>query len=228
MAMSVTPQGDPLPGLACVQNALGGAGVVDRVSSLRITGDTKPAALSGARPLPGTREVSMVLPDRFRRVDVEQAPNGGSLRSTVGVDRDELLSSPRGEAGHTMRLARQEFLGEMLMRLPRSMPGVRLSERLVEDRGGERLSIDASGPDAVRATLLADRGTCMPLAVEYEFPAGRKVRTDLSAWREFGGLRFATVLERSHNGAPFTVERVSSVEVNASDADQYFPLDRSR
>lgn len=229
MAISVNAlQGDRLPGLTCVQNALGVAGAVAGVSSLRITGDTKPAASSGARPLPGTREVTIVLPDRFRRVDVGRFRDGGSLPSTVGFDRAELLSSPRGEPAHTMRLARQEFIGEMLMRLPRSLPNVGLSERGVEDRGRPRLAIDASGPDGLRARLLAERSTCVPVAVEYEFPAGREVRIELSAWREFGGLRFATVLERSHNAAPFTVERVSSVEVNAPGADQYFPLDRSR
>jgi hypothetical protein len=220
-----------LPGLVCIQNALGGARAFAGVSSLRITGETKPVASTGLRPLPGTREISVVFPDRYKNMHLGQFPGGGGLSSMVGFDGRVLLSSPRlPDEEASMRSARLDFARQMLMRLPRASAGVSLSQRVTRDAGQERLAIDASGPDGFQATLLANPDTCVPVALEYEgsdrFLGPTTVRVHLSEYRPFGGVRFPTVLKTSHGGAPYTEEHVSTIELNAPGADQYFAPDR--
>lgn len=110
---------------------------------------------------------------------------------------------------------------QMLMRLPRALAGVSLSQRTARDAGQERLALDASGPTGV-VTLLADSKTCVPVALQYLLGGALNIRVDLSGHRTFGGIRFPTVLTTSRNGVPSEEERVSRVEVNAPGADRYF------
>lgn len=224
---------EPPPGLVCIQNALGGARAFAGVSSLRIIADTKPVASSGMRPIPGTREISVVFPDQYKNAHVGTPPGatGSTLNSITGFDGDAILSSvgtPDAvrsvRTPDAMRNARLQFIREMLMRLPRALPGVTLTQRVASDGGRERLAIDASGPDRFQATLLADSSTCVPVALQYAMDRLDRmiVRTDLSAYRAFGGIRFPTMLKTSRGGIPYTEERVSRVDVNAPGADQYF------
>src|SRR3990172_5731063 len=64
---------DATSALTCIQNALGGTGAVGAVSSLYNKGQTKPSRDSGLRPIPGTREISVVFPDRYLRTDLGQS-----------------------------------------------------------------------------------------------------------------------------------------------------------
>jgi hypothetical protein len=236
---TATPQAasqtaEPPPGLACIQNALGGVQAFAGVSSLRIVSDTKPVATTGSRPIPGRQEMSVIFPDRYKRAHVGTPPGvtGHTLSSTTGFDGDAILSGMgppdamrRMETPDATRHARLQFMREMLMRLPRALAGVTLSQRVMDDGGQERLAIDASGPYGFRGTLLADARTCVPIAFQYAgtpFSRTAITRTDLSEYHAFGGIRFPTMLKTSHGGTPYTEERVSRVEVNAPGADQYF------
>jgi hypothetical protein len=187
----------------------------------------------------------MVFPDRYKRVNVGQprSPGASTLRSVVGFDGPVMLTSPgvppegailrttrEDHARRLMRIAREDFVRQMLMRLPRVFADFALSERVIRDAGQERLALEVSGADGFRATLLADLETCVPLALQYTGVSPTKgfvpERADLSEYREFDGIRFATLLKISQNGEPFAEERVSDVELNAPDAAEYFAPDR--
>lgn len=218
---------EPPPGLACIQNALGGVQAFAGVSSLRIVSDTKPVATTGSRPIPGEQEMSVIFPDRYKRAHVGTPPGvtERTLSSTTGFDGQVLLSMPRIPGSRTaLPSARLQFRREMLMRLPRALAGVTLSQRVMDDGGQERLAVDASGPYGFRGTLLADARTCVPVAFQYAMDRLDRmiVRTDLSAYRSFGGIRFPTMLTTSRGGTPDTEERVSRVEVNTPGAEQAF------
>jgi hypothetical protein len=207
---------EALSGLACIQTALGGTAAFAAVSSLYITGTTKPLQDSGMRPVPGTRAISVVFPDRYRRADsgLPLMPGEGGMSSTVGFDRRVLLSNPRHpDANRNWVLARQDFGRQVLMRLPRSLPGTRLSQKVTNDSGRERLAVEAFGTDFFRATLLADRDSCVPIALRFVM-SGANVRVDLSNYRTFGGIKFPTILSESRGGLPYSEERVTSVEIN--------------
>ena len=220
--------GDATEALACIQRALGGTAAFAAVSSLYIAGTTKPLQSSGMRPVPGTREISVVFPDRYRRADIGQPFQAGEagMRSTVGFDRGVILSNPKEPDPKRAEVsARQDFARQLLMRLPRTLPGVRLSQRVTNDSGRERLAVDAFGPDGFRATLLADRGSCVPMALQFVFVGGTVQdpwRVDLSEYRAFGGIKFPTLLRESSGGLPFREERVTSVEVNTPTASKGF------
>jgi hypothetical protein len=219
---------DATSALTCIQTALGGTVAFAAVSSLYIVGATRPLQDSGMRPIPGTRSISIVFPDRYRRVEVGQPlmAGEGGMRSTVGFDRGLLLSNPRNpNAQRDWVFARQEFARQVLMRLPRTLPGVRLTQQVTTDSGRERLAVEAFGPDGFRAALVADRGSCVPIALQYAFVAGTvrtDIRVDLSEYRAFGGVRFPTVLKESRDGLPYSEERVTSVEVNTPAAAKGF------
>jgi len=218
--------------LACIQNALGGVQEFAGVTSFRIVGKTKPTAPgSGWSPVSNKREIIVVFPDRYRHsnVQTDTPPGSAPLTSIVGFDGDEILSSV-GAAGKTMSLppevlhrgmadARRSFVRTILTRLPREMPGVRLSQRTMLDSGQERLAIDAFGPSGLDATLLADLQTCMPVALQYSeasVTGPARYRRDLSEYRRFGGILFPTVLKITRDGAPYEDEQVSEVKMNAS------------
>jgi len=109
----------------------------------------------------------------------------------------------------------------MLMRLPRTLPGVKLSQHVTTDSGRERLAVEAFATDDFRATLLADRGSCVPIALQFVVVKDAW-RVDLSEYVTFGGIKFPTVLRESINGLPFREERVTSVEVNTPAAAKGF------
>jgi hypothetical protein len=215
-AASLGPAPD---GLACIQNALGGVRAFAGVSSFRIRGKTKP---TGATRAANTREIGVVFPDRYKRHDTGTGAHEG-LTSIVGFNGNVLLSYPRSpdEVADAMMLsARREFIGQVLRRLPRRLPGVRMAQRMVHDATQERLAIDAHGSGGV-ATLLADPRTCIPVALEYG-SGSNAYRIDLSEFRRFGNLLFATVLRTSKNGEQWTDEYVSEVEVNTPIASAFF------
>jgi hypothetical protein len=224
VAQQDPPAADATSALTCIQDALGGTAAFAAVSSLYIKGETKPSQTSGLRPLPGTREISVVFPDRYLRADIAR-PGEGGLNSIVGFDKGVLLSSPRGPDAERSELsAHKDLARQMLMRLPRKLPGVRLSQRVTSDSGRDRLAIEASGVDGFRATLLVDRGTCVPIALQYMSSgviSGVR-RVDLLEHRPFGGVRFPTVLKTSIGGRPFMEERVTSIEVNTPAATRAF------
>lgn len=218
-----SPAAEPPPGLTCIQNALGGTRAIAAVSSLWIVADTKPVATSGMRPIPGTREINVVFPDRYKNAHVGRPPGvttGATLSSIVGFDGDTILSVPRAPDARSS--ARLRFMREMLMLLPRASAGVTLSQRVVQDEGQERLAIDASGPDDFQATLLADSRTCVPVSLHYALTPQSPVRIDISDYRSFGGIRFPTELTISRRGVPTEQERISRVEVNTPDAARAF------
>ena len=221
-----SPAAEPPPGLTCIQNALGGTRAIAAVSSLWIVADTKPVATSGMRPLPGTREISVVFPGHYKDVHTGRFPNGRTLSSTTGFDGEVLLSMPRIPGSTTaLSSARLRFMREMLMLLPRASTGVTLSQRVMDDGEQERLAIDASGPDSFRGTLLADSRTCVPVAFQYAgtpFSRTAITRTDLSEYHAFGGIQFPTMLQTSLGGISYTEERISRVEVNTPDAARAF------
>jgi hypothetical protein len=175
------------------------------------------------RPLAGTRDVRVIFPDRYRRDDMGRLGNSQeTLGSAVGFHGTVLLSRPGARDDQaTWRVARRDFVIQMLVRLPRELPRVRLSSHAARDRGRDVLAIEASAPDAFRATLLADARTCVPIALQYQLgPAASRI--DMSAYREFGGIRFATVLRTSTNGQPVQEERVSRVQVNPPEIEMAF------
>lgn len=216
-------------GLTCIQDALGGARAFAGVSSLRVFGETKPVATTGLRPVSNKREIRIVFPDAYQRFDVQSGVprDWVPLTSLVGFNGRVLLSQPREpDAAAGIRSARLDFVREVLMRLPRALPDVHLSERTIHDDadgGHDRLGIDGYGRDGLEATLLADRETCVPVALEYKSSTGRLAsRVDLSEYRAFGGIRIPTVLKTSRNGEPWIEEHDSDVQLNAADADKYF------
>jgi hypothetical protein len=217
-------------GLACIQNALGGTRELASLSSVRFIGNTKPRATTRYRPYATRIEIGIVFPDRFKLQTLQtDAPSGlQSLSAIVGFNGDVLLANPRVPdfaVPKVMPRARQEFVRQILMRLPRELAGVRLSQRLARDAGRERLAIDAFSPGLV-ATLLADVQTCMPIALQYTTVSMAEgldtYRVDLSEYRRFGGIRFPTLLRKAKNGEAWEDEYDASVEVNASFADRYF------
>ena len=200
------PAADATSALVCIQNALGGTAAFAAVSSLYIKGETKPSRDSGLRPNPGTREISVVFPDRYLRSEFAQPlrPGEGGLNSSVGFDKSIILSSPRHPDAKVSDIsAHQDFARQMLMRLPGRSAGVRLLQRVTSDLGLDRLAIEASGADGFRATLLVDRGSCVPIALQFT-TIGAAVsgirRVDLTEYRAFGGVRFPTVLKTSIAG----------------------------
>ena len=213
--------------LRCIQNALGGTKEVAALSSVRFVGKTKPRATTRPRPYATRIEIGTVFPDRFK-LQTAQTDGLQSLRSMVGFNGEVLLANPRVPdvaVPKVMPKARQEFVRQMLMRLPRELAGVRLSQRVVRDAGQERLAIDAFSP-ALVATLLADVHTCMPVALQYTkvsmAEGSDTYRVDLSEYRRFGGIRFPTLLRQAKNGAAWEDEYDVNIEVNASFDDRYF------
>jgi hypothetical protein len=172
----------------------------------------------------------MVFPDRFKlqTVQTDAPPGLQPLSGIVGFNGEVLLANPRvpdPAVPKVMPRARQEFVRQMLMRLPRELAGVRLSQRVARDAGQERLAIDAFSP-ALVATLLADVQTCMPIALQYTTVSMAEgsdtYRVDLSEYRRFGGIRFPTLLRKAKNGEAWEDEYDVNVEVHASFDDRYF------
>jgi hypothetical protein len=219
---------DGTPALACIQNALGGTAAFAAVTSLHIQAEKRPLQQSGMRPAAGTREINVVFPDRYRRDEVGRPfrPGEGEIRSVEGFNKGVLLSTfAHPDPNRGLVLARQDFNRQMLMRLPRQVAGVRLSQRMTTDSGRERLAIEASGTAGVEATLLVDRATCVPVALLYTRVSSTfrgVARVDLSGYRLFGGIRFPTVLRTSRDGEPYQEERVNLVEVNSPTAARAF------
>ncbi len=212
------------PALACIQQALGGEAAFAQVKSLHIVSHRKPMATTGMRTLKGSREIWLVLPDRYKRHDVGTIPDGSgaTLASTTGFDRDTILNRPgQRDAETNRRVAREEFVLEMLMRLPRELAGVTFSSHPIQDAGRARLALEAIGPDSFRATIVADSQTCVPMAVLYKIGVSA-ARMDLSAYRTFGGIRFPTVLRMLRNRMPVEEENVSAIEVNAPTTEKAF------
>jgi hypothetical protein len=211
-------------GLQCIQRSLGGTEAFAAVSSLRIIGNTKSLVSSGPQPLPGRREIVVIFPDRYKRSDLPSAPAAQGLASIIGFDRDRILSHPRlPDNDVAMRSARSDLSRQMLMRLPRESAGFRLWDGTAVDAGKERLAIEVAGTAGYRATLLADRDTCIPLAVQYQIGVLR-LRVDLSDYRTYGGIRFPTRLTTVRDGVPFSEERVSVIDVNPRGAAASFGL----
>ena len=222
------PAADATSALTCIQNALGGTAAFAAVSSLHIKGETKPLQDSGLRPPPGTREISVVFPDRYRRSQLARPvrPGEAGLSSIIGFDKGVVLSNPgHPDPKRAEVLAHQDFARQMLMRLPRKSAGLTLLQRVTRDSARERVAIEASGADDFSATLLVERGTCVPIALQYNtVTAGKSglARVDLSGYRSFGGIRFPTVLTTLIAGLPYSEERVTSVEVNTPTAAKAF------
>jgi hypothetical protein len=163
-----------------------------------------------------------VFPDRYKRSDLPSAPASISVGSIIGFDRDTILSNPRlPDTDVAKRSARLDLSRQMLMRLPREMAGFHLSDRTMADGGEERLAIEVSGEGGYRATLLADRNTCVPFAVQYQVGLLR-LRVELSDYRTYGGIRFPGRLTTLREGAPFAEEQVSNIDVNPHDAAASF------
>jgi len=226
VAQQDPPAADATLALTCIQNALGGSAAFAAVSSLYIKGETKPSQGSDLRPIPSTREISVVFPDRYLRAEHPSRPGDSGFSSIVGFDKGVLLSSPRHPDAKLSEIsAHQDFARQMLMRLPRKLARVRLLQRVTSDSGRERLAIEASGADGFRATLLLDRGTCLPIALQYT-PSGAAIggvrRVDLSEYRPFGGVRFPTVLKTTVSGRPYHEERVTTIELNTPTAAKAF------
>jgi hypothetical protein len=225
-AQADTPAAPATAGLACIQDALGGVRAFAGVSTLRIVANTEPTATSRPRPAPGKREIRVVFPDRYKSYS-EGIFEGRPLPPIVnGFNGNVLLSSPTMRPPDQaipgiLQIVRVGFVHEMLMRLPRELAGVRMRPRLTRDSGQERLAIDVFGMERLRATLLADPRTCVPVAAEY-LSGSDKYRVELSEYRAFGGVRFPTVLKYAKDGAPWNEEHVSEIQVNAPVDDDYF------
>ena len=210
--------------LTCIQNALGGVSAFAAVTSLRTIATTKVTVISGPRPIAVKREISVQFPDRFKLAEVQTNPPRGSAGLTLvrGFNGNVPLSDlppPPDEAVPTVGPGtRRLFVEEVLMRLPRELPNVRLSQRTIQDAGQERIAITASGLPGLDATLFAVPGTCMPVAIQYNRTspfAGRVTqRVALSQFRRFNGILFPTVLRTTQNGEPWADEYVSEVLVN--------------
>ena len=219
-------------GLACIQNALGGVRAFAGVSSLRVIGTTKPTAPpTGPHPLANKREIGVVFPNRYKQQNgpPETLPGQTSPAMTVGFNGSTLLSNPKQPdevAAAVMRVVRRGFVQEILMRLPRELPDVRLSQRATRDAGQERLAIDAFGPNGLDATLLVDSQTCLPIALQYAKAGARgdsdTYRVDLLEYRRVGGILFPAVLRTTRNGQPWQDEFDSDIQVNVPFDDAYF------
>ena len=216
------PASDATSALTCVQNALGGTAAFAAVSSLYIKGETKSAPNASPHPVPGSRELSVVFPDRYLLADL--ASEGG-LDGIVGYDKTVILSRPRFPDPQAKRYAQQSFALEMLMRLPRMLSNLRMVQRVASEAGQERLVIEAFGPESFRAALFVDRRTCVPVSLDHQ-SEGRVMHFDLSGYRSFGGIRFPTVLKQSLNGQPFMEEYVARIEVNTPTAAKAFSTGR--
>jgi hypothetical protein len=219
---------DATSAVSCIQEALGGTAAFAAVSSLYVVEETKPSQSTGLRPRPGTREISVVFPDRYLRADSGQPyrPGQAGVNSAVGFDKGVILSSPQHpDAKLGVQVARRDFARQMLMRLPGRSLGVQLSQRVRRDGDHDRLAIEASGIGGFKATLLADRRTCEPIALEYMMSgaaASGLARVEFLEYRSFGGIRFPTVLKTSVAGQPYHEERVTTVEVNTPAAARAF------
>jgi hypothetical protein len=221
-------------GLACIQNALGGVQVFAGVTSLRIVGRTKvTATTTGFRPVPDAREIGVVFPDRYRYSSEETgvAPGRPALTTLSGFNGNELLSglmTPRPPDKNIPKMmldVRRRFVQQVMMRLPRELADVRLSQRTTLDAAQERLAIDAFDPDDLVATLLADPRTCIPIALQFTAPSPTGLatyRVDLSQYRRFERILIPTVLKVTKDGEPWEEEYDSEIEVNAPLSDQYF------
>ncbi len=191
-------------------------------------------ATTGMRPLPNKREIGVVFPDRYKQTNVEKDPAPGytPLGSLAGFNGNDFLMSLRPPDDAVLARwqlgIRLGFVREMLMRLPRELADVRLSQRTTLDSGQERLAIEASGLDHLDTTLLADSRTCLPVALEYRQASTTTAgstdtyRVELSQYRRFGGILVPTVLTTTKNGAPWEEEYDSEIQVNAPLSDEYF------
>jgi hypothetical protein len=221
---------DATSALTCIQNALGGTAAFARVSSLYIKAEAKPSRNVGFRPVPGTREISVVFPDRYLRHERPSDPGRRAMSSSTGFDEGVILSSPRHPDEKRAEVsAHQDFARQMLMRLPRTLAGVRLMSHVTNDLGRGRLALEALGTEGFSATLLVDRDTCVPIALQY-LTTGAAVsgitRVELSEYRSFGGVQFPMVLRTSVSGQPYHEERVTNIEVNTPAAAQAFAVRR--
>jgi hypothetical protein len=148
------------------------------------------------------------------------------LSSFIGFSKGVILSRPgHPDPKRAEVLARHSFAREMLMRLPRQLEGVTLTRSVVNDSGRERLAIEALAAGGLRATLLVDNRTCVPIALQFDTVRGfvsGLARIDLSEYRPFGGIRFPTLLRTSVAGQPQEEERVTSIEVNTPTAARAF------
>lgn len=235
-ALVLAPQdgstGTTPAGLICIQNALGGVRAIAAVTSLRIISTTKVTVTNGSGPMASKREIGVQFPDRFKYVNVQTDMPAGSDPAVMvsGFNGNVPLSNlpaPPGQLGSLVPpTTRAVFVREILMRLPRELPGVRLSQRTTQDAGQERLAIDASGLPGLNVTLLADPRTCMPVAVQYgqatAFKGRVTNRVALSQYRRFGGLLFPTLLKTTRDGGPWADEYVSEIHVNAPFDAGYF------
>lgn len=218
--------------LECIQDALGGVQALSRIASLRILGETKPASTSGLRSLPGSREIRLVFPDRYQRIDIGRPPGaaGATLNSVIGFDRTQLLSSPRvRDAAEAMRAARWDFEIQTWMRLPRLAKGTRVARRAMPGSPSRQFALEISTMDGFRASLQADTLSCTPTALEYRttiYPQSTTTRVTLAAYRAFGDIRFPTVLTTWAGAEPSSIETVSTVELNAPNSKRYFVPER--
>ena len=215
-------------GLACIQNALGGVTAFAGVSSFRIKGITKVTKTTGMRPVPSNREIGVQFPDRFKYLNVQTDPPHGSppLISLTGFNGDVYLSNmPKPPDQALQRLeaaARASFVRQIMMRLPRELPNVRISEQRISQEGGQgRLAVDLSGLPGLEGTLLADSRSCMPVAIQF-ISGSITDRIALSDYRRFGGILFPTVLKTTRNGDPLEEEYDSEVQVNPRFDADYF------
>lgn len=213
-------------GLTCIQDALGGASAFAGVSSLRIVGNADvTAAPGGLHPVPHKLEIGVQFPDRYRYLNEGTGPHATPL-TIMGFNGAEFLTNlarpPESAIPGQLRGTWQGFVRQLLMRLPRELPEVRLTQRTTSDGGKSRVAIDAAGPDGLIATLIADAKSCVPVGMEYGKDSKTAYRLELSDYRRFGGILFPTTMRTARNGEPWEDEHDTEIQVNpAFDADYF-------
>ena len=213
--------------LRCIQNALGGTNEVAALSSVRFVGKTKPTATTRPRPYATRIEIGTVFPDRFK-LQTAQTDGLQSLRSMVGFNGEVLLANPRVPdvaVPKVMPKARQEFVRQMLMRLPGSWPASAFPSAWcatpVRSDSPLTRSVRPLSPlfwrTSTRACLSHFSTTKVSMAEGSDTVPRRSLE-----YRRFGGIRFPTLLRQAKNGAAWEDEYDVNVEVNASFDDRYF------
>jgi hypothetical protein len=225
--------------LACGKAALGGAGVVNGVKTLRLAIDGHDVR-SGEKTQ--TIDEALALPDKFmRRTTMVTLPRPGLPNPLIdgfagqtvfaGMFANGTWSAMRSDDSSRVAF-HQDFARYVLMWLLRTSPLVPVSLTFegIEDR---RAIVAATGDDGFNATLALDARTCVPVALTYTHPpnmgdilrlrgtgaappASITAGIELSNYRVTNGLSFPRTVRWLRDGQPIGEWRVIDLQVNPS------------
>lgn len=225
--------------LACGKAALGGAGVVNGVKTLRLTIEGRNVQ-SGEKTQ--TIDDALALPDKFmRRTTMVTLPRpglpnpliNGFVGQTVFAGMFTNGAWTAMSSDDSSRVAfHQDFARYVLMWLLRTSPLVPASLTF-EGITDQRAIVAAAGDDGFNATLALDARTCVPTRLTYVRPpnmgellsrrgtgaappASITAGIELSDYRVTQGLSFPRTMRFLRDGQPTGEWRVIDLQVNPS------------